>query len=64
MMTLAGHDSVTMNDRVPTVMLFVPSVAGISHHEGEQTHDADALAGVEVLTDVLGRLVAGELRRP
>ena len=55
-MTLAGHDSVNLNDHVPTVMLFVPSVAGISHHEDELTHAADALAGVDLLTEVVGEL--------
>ncbi len=59
-MTLAGHDSVNMNGRVPTVMLFVPSVEGISHNERELTHDADAEAGVDLLTEVLGRMAAGE----
>ncbi|GLY68026.1 M20 family metallo-hydrolase [Amycolatopsis taiwanensis] len=60
-MTIAGHDSVNMNCRVPTVMLFVPSVEGISHNEGELTHDADACAGVDLLTEVLDRLAAGAL---
>src|SRR4029077_16632945 len=30
-MTVAGHDSTNMKDTTPTVMLFVPSVRGISH---------------------------------
>ena len=32
-MTVAGHDSTNLKDHVPTVMLFVPSVEGISHNE-------------------------------
>lgn len=60
-MTVAGHDSTNMKDVVPTVMLFVPSVDGISHNEGEFTRDEDAVAGVDLFTDVLRRLVAGEL---
>lgn len=60
-MTVAGHDSTNMKDVVPTVMLFVPSVEGISHNEAEYTHDDDALRGVELLTDVTRRLVRGEL---
>ncbi|MEH3088472.1 MAG: M20 family metallo-hydrolase [Microbacterium arborescens] len=59
--TVAGHDATNMKERVPTVMLFVPSVDGISHNEREFTSDADMLAGVEVLTAVLGRIVAGGL---
>ncbi|MGP9723849.1 Zn-dependent hydrolase [Corynebacterium sp. AOP40-9SA-29] len=54
--TVAGHDSTNMKDRVPTVMLFVPSVEGVSHNEAELTSDADMLAGVEVLTEVVRRL--------
>ncbi|MBN6039014.1 M20 family metallo-hydrolase [Amycolatopsis sp. 195334CR] len=60
-MTIAGHDSVNMNGRVPTVMLFVPSVEGISHNEGELTKDEDARAGVDLLTEVVDRLTAGAL---
>lgn len=61
MMTLAGHDSTNMKDVVPTVMLFVPSVEGISHNEGELTLDADMRAGVDMLTEVVARLCAGAL---
>ena len=61
MPTVAGHDSVNLNGHVPTVMLFVPSVDGISHNEGEHTTDADALAGLDLLTGVLRRLAAGEI---
>lgn len=60
-MTVAGHDSTNLKDVVPTVMLFVPSVEGISHHEAECTRDEDAVRGVELLTEVLRGLVRGEL---
>ena len=63
-MTVAGHDSTNMKDEVPTVMLFVPSVDGVSHNEGEFTRDADAAAGVDLFTEVARRLVAGELPLP
>ncbi|AUI51797.1 hypothetical protein AC20117_14380 [Arthrobacter crystallopoietes] len=39
--TLAGHDSTNMKDIVPTFMLFVPSVEGISHNEHEYIRDED-----------------------
>ncbi|AWT54961.1 N-carbamoyl-L-amino acid amidohydrolase [Mycolicibacterium smegmatis MKD8] len=39
--TRAGHDSTNMKDVVPTVMLFIPSVDGVSHAENEFTHDKD-----------------------
>lgn len=60
-MTVAGHDSTNMKDVVPTVMLFVPSVEGVSHNEGEYTRDEDATAGLRLLTDVTSRLVSGAL---
>lgn len=59
--TLAGHDSINMKDIVPTVMLFVPSVDGISHNEREYTNDDDACAGVDMLTRVVERLCNGDL---
>ncbi|MFJ6537040.1 M20 family metallo-hydrolase [Paenarthrobacter sp. NPDC091711] len=60
-MTLAGHDSTNMKDIVPTVMLFVPSVDGISHNEHEYTTDQDIVAGLTMLTEVVARLCDGAL---
>ena len=60
-LTVAGHDSINMKEIVPTVMLFVPSVEGISHNEREYTVDENMLAGLDVLTDVVRRLAHGEL---
>ncbi|MFB0833617.1 M20 family metallo-hydrolase [Arthrobacter halodurans] len=61
--TLAGHDSTNLKDIVPTIMLFVPSVEGISHNEKELTRDGDMLAGVDLLTELLGRVINGEFVR-
>jgi beta-ureidopropionase / N-carbamoyl-L-amino-acid hydrolase len=61
MLTLAGHDSTNLKDMVPTVMLFVPSVEGISHNEHEFTRDDDVLTGVDLLTEVVAKLCRGEL---
>lgn len=57
MPTVAGHDSTNFIDSVPTIMLFVPSVDGISHNEGEFTRDKDCCAGVDLMTLVAERLV-------
>jgi N-carbamoyl-L-amino-acid hydrolase len=59
--TMAGHDSVAMNTAVPSVMLFIPSVDGVSHCEREFTTDEDMVTGVEMLTGVARELVQGEL---
>ncbi|MFI9761283.1 M20 family metallo-hydrolase [Streptomyces sp. NPDC051963] len=63
MMTIAGHDSVNMKDVAPSIMLFVPSIEGISHNEGEFTDDHDISAGTDLLTEVVRRLMAGALVR-
>jgi N-carbamoyl-L-amino-acid hydrolase len=60
-LTVAGHDSLNMKEIVPTIMLFVPSVEGISHNEREYTLDENLIAGLDVLTDVVRRLAHGEL---
>jgi N-carbamoyl-L-amino-acid hydrolase len=59
--TMAGHDSVAMNTKVPSVMLFIPSVDGVSHCEREFTTDEDMLQGVDMLTGVARELLAGAL---
>ncbi|WP_256980899.1 M20 family metallo-hydrolase [Rhodococcus sp. 14-1411-2a] len=61
MLTMAGHDSVNLKDVVPTVMLFVPSVDGISHSEKELTHDTDLLDGVKMLAETVARMVRGDI---
>ncbi|AWH01479.1 M20 family metallo-hydrolase [Rhodococcus ruber] len=61
MLTRAGHDSISLKDVVPTVMLFVPSSNGISHNESEFTEDADLLRGLDVLSAVVRNLTAGAL---
>lgn len=59
--TLAGHDATNVKDLVPTVLMFVPSVDGVSHNEREFTEDADMLAGVEVFTRVVAGIADGAL---
>lgn len=60
-LTMAGHDSVNLKDIVPTVMLFVPSVDGISHSEKELTRDSDLVDGVTMLTETVARMVRGDI---
>lgn len=62
--TLAGHDSTNLKDMVPTIMMFVPSVEGITHNEAELTRDDDMIAGLRQLTEVLRRSVEGEFVTP
>ncbi|MDN5852739.1 MAG: M20/M25/M40 family metallo-hydrolase, partial [Actinomycetia bacterium] len=59
--TMAGHDSVAMNTTVPAVMLFIPSIDGVSHCEREFSTDDAMVKGVDVLTDVAYEMVRGSL---
>ena len=56
----AGHDAQVMARHLPSGMLFVPSIGGISHHWTENTSDDDIVMGARVFGDAAGRLlVAG-----
>jgi len=54
----AYHDSMVLGSKVPIGMIFVPSVAGLSHHPDEYTAPADLEHGVAVLAGTLRRLAA------
>ena len=54
----AGHDSMVFGKHFPTAMIFVPSIAGISHNPAEATAVSDIQAGFELLCDVLKELSA------
>ena len=54
----AGHDAQMMARIAPSAMIFVPSIAGISHNPKEFTPDADLVAGAAVLLDVVRNLTA------
>jgi N-carbamoyl-L-amino-acid hydrolase len=45
----AGHDAQMMATLVPSAMIFVPSVKGISHNPAEFTRDEDCIAGADIL---------------
>lgn len=52
----AGHDSQIFAQHVPTSMIFVPSVGGISHNIEEYTDIEDLVQGVDLLERVLYKL--------
>jgi len=54
----AGHDAQVMSRHVPSVMLFVPSIGGRSHHIAENTSDADIVRGAQVLLRAVERFIA------
>src|SRR5882672_5844392 len=49
----AGHDAQMMQRLCPTAMIFVPSVAGLSHNVKEHTEAADLAAGAEILLNLM-----------
>jgi beta-ureidopropionase / N-carbamoyl-L-amino-acid hydrolase len=57
MPSAAGHDAQVLATIMPSGMLFVPSIAGISHHWTENTADADIVTGAEVFVDACRRLL-------
>jgi N-carbamoyl-L-amino-acid hydrolase len=54
----AGHDAQMLARVCPSGMVFVPSVAGISHNPAEYTAGDDVVAGADVLLQVVLELAA------
>lgn len=52
----AGHDSQIFAPRVPTGMIFVPSIKGISHNVAEDTKLEDLYEGIKALSHTLKKL--------
>ena len=52
----AGHDSQVIAPHVPTGMIFVPSVEGVSHNPAEYTEPEDLKAGIDMLGAALYQL--------
>lgn len=59
--TMAGHDSVAMNRIVPALMMFIPSIDGVSHCERELSSDEQMAVGVDALTEATWDLLHGGL---
>lgn len=58
MIAAAGHDSVLMAPLVPSAMLFIPSVAGITHNPKEYSTQDQVARGTQVLLDAIIELAA------
>ena len=55
----AGHDAQYLARLMPSAMLFVPSIGGISHHWAEDTKPEDLAMGLQVLTEGARRFLEG-----
>jgi N-carbamoyl-L-amino-acid hydrolase len=49
----AGHDAVYLSRVIPTAMIFVPCIGGISHNEIEDARPEELEAGANVLLNVI-----------
>ena len=54
----AGHDAQVIARHLPSGMLFVPSIGGISHHYTEDTSDEDIVTGARVFASAAARLLS------
>ncbi|MDP1750414.1 MAG: Zn-dependent hydrolase [Reyranella sp.] len=55
----AGHDAQILALKLPSAMLFVPSIGGISHHFTENTADDDIVLGCQVFADAAAKILKG-----
>ncbi|UUX51323.1 hydantoinase/carbamoylase family amidase [Nisaea acidiphila] len=54
----AGHDARVLSRHLPTGMLFIPSISGVSHHWSEHSTDEDIVAGARVFAAAAGELLS------
>jgi hydantoinase/carbamoylase family amidase len=52
----AAHDTMCVAERVPSAMVFVPCVEGISHHPDEDADPADAALAAEIILGAIADL--------
>ena len=53
----AYHDAGVMSVVMPTAMLFIPSIGGISHDFAEDSHDEDIVLGCQVLAEATAAIL-------
>jgi N-carbamoyl-L-amino-acid hydrolase len=61
LLSFAGHDTQAVSPFLPSAMIFVPSVAGISHNPHELTKPQDCVNGANVVLHTLLNLASGSL---
>ncbi len=57
----AGHDAQVLARRLPSGMMFVPSIGGVSHHWSEDTSEADIVLGAQVFADAATAILQNEV---
>jgi allantoate deiminase len=61
MVSGAGHDAMILAEKIPSAMIFIRSIGGISHHPEEAVHLEDVAKAIHVGSLVVGSLVLKEL---
>jgi N-carbamoyl-L-amino-acid hydrolase len=54
----AFHDAGIMSAALPSGMLFIPSIDGISHDFAEDSRDEDIVLGCQVLADAVASILS------
>jgi N-carbamoyl-L-amino-acid hydrolase len=54
----AFHDAGIISSWIPSAMLFIPSIGGISHDFAEDSRDEDIVLGCQVLADAAASILA------
>jgi len=57
MPSAAGHDPMVISEKLPSAMLFIPSIGGISHDFAEDSHASDIVIGCRVLADAAAAIL-------
>jgi beta-ureidopropionase / N-carbamoyl-L-amino-acid hydrolase len=59
----AGHDAAVLSYRMPSGMMFIPSLRGISHHWSEDTKEEDIVLGAQVFADAAEKILRSAVTR-
>lgn len=58
----AGHDAMVLAQRIPTAMVFIPSIGGRSHDISENTSDEDIVKGCQIMADAVVEFCSAQLK--
>jgi len=58
--TIAGHDAISLAEKVQSNLIFIPSQSGLSHNEAEYSTLDDLSSGMQLLTHYLARKIGLE----
>ena len=64
MPSAAVHDAQILAGHLPSAMLFVPSINGVSHAFEEDTSEEDIVLGCRVLATATASVLAASSRNP